>query len=42
MGQDSRWMSSFFSVAKKLSATALSYASPLDPIEIAIPASRAA
>ena len=31
----------FLSVAKKLSATALSWAQPLEPIETAMPASRA-
>jgi hypothetical protein len=31
----------FLSVAKKLSATALSNASPLEPIDMAMPASRA-
>src|SRR5438477_2265720 len=42
VGQERRLISSFFSVAKKLSATALPYASPREPIEIAMPASRAA
>ena len=41
-GQLRRLTSSFLSVAKKVSATALSYASPRDPIETAIPASLAA
>ena len=41
-GQPRRLTSSFLSVAKKVSATALSYASPRDPIETAIPASLAA
>ena len=35
-------MSSFLSVEKKLSATALSKQSPRDPIDTATPASRAA
>jgi hypothetical protein len=35
------WMSSFLSVAKKLSATALSKESPRLPIDWAIPAARA-
>jgi hypothetical protein len=34
-------MSSFLSVAKKLSATALSWQSPRDPIDWAMPAARA-
>jgi hypothetical protein len=38
---ESRWTSSFLSVAKKLSATALSKQSPREPIETAMPASRA-
>src|SRR4051812_13698606 len=41
VGQERRWTSSFLSVAKKLSATALSKQSPLEPIERAMPASRA-
>jgi hypothetical protein len=41
-GQLRRLTSSFFRVAKNVSATALSYASPREPIETAIPASRAA
>src|ERR1035437_9565331 len=41
-GQLRRLTSSFFSVAKNVSATALSYASPREPIETAIPASPAA
>src|SRR3954465_8192319 len=42
VGQERRCTSSFLSVAKKLSATALSKQSPLDPIEREMPASRAA
>src|SRR3954466_2827002 len=42
VGQERRCTSSFLSVAKKLSATALSKQSPLEPIERAMPASRAA
>lgn len=38
VGQDRRWMSSFFNVAKKLSATALSKQSPREPIDWAMPA----
>jgi hypothetical protein len=41
VGQERRRTSSFLSVAKKLSATASSKQSPLDPIERAMPASRA-
>jgi hypothetical protein len=41
-GQLRRLTSSFLSVAKNVSATALSYASPWAPIETAIPASPAA
>jgi hypothetical protein len=40
-GQERRLISSFFSVAKKLSATALSKQSPLLPIDWAMPAARA-
>ena len=40
-GQERPWMSSFFRVAKKLSATALSKQSPRLPIDWAIPAARA-
>src|SRR5213082_899087 len=40
-GQLRRLTSSFLSVAKNVSATALSYTSPREPIETAIPASRA-
>jgi hypothetical protein len=41
-GRVRRLTSSFLSVAKNVSATALSYASPREPIETAIPAWRAA
>src|SRR4051812_32500360 len=41
-GHDRRCTSSFLSVAKKLSATALSKQQPFDPIERAMPASPAA
>src|SRR5215210_99393 len=41
VGHERRCTSSFLSVAKKLSATALSKQSPLEPIETAMPASRA-
>jgi len=41
VGQEWRCTSSFFSVAKKLSAAALSKQSPFDPIDLAIPASPA-
>src|SRR6202042_250916 len=41
-GQLRRLTSSFLSVAKNVSATALSYASPREPPETAIPASPAA
>jgi hypothetical protein len=40
-GQVRPWMSSFLSVAKKLSATALSKQSPRLPIDWAMPAARA-
>src|SRR3954453_19031001 len=40
-GHERPWMSSFLSVAKKLSATALSKQSPLLPIDWAMPAARA-
>jgi hypothetical protein len=41
VGHGWRCTSSFLIVAKKLSATALSNASPFDPIDTAIPASLA-
>ncbi len=41
VGHEWRCTSSFLMVAKKLSATALSNASPFDPIETEMPASRA-
>ncbi len=39
VGHERRWTSSFLSVAKKLSATALSKEQPFEPIERAMPAS---
>ena len=40
VGQERRWMSSALRVLKNASATALSYASPRDPIETSMPAAR--